>query len=175
MMRMAMRCVLGALLVSAAACAVDNTNEPSGDDPVNGIVYSAEVREIISRQNRQFAVFVSLRNVTEGTLTRKYPVGCVVQIRLYRPGGNQRVYDEAQNPCAPADSLVATIAAGQTISLTSGIRFPQNITATIPAAEYRVSAVVHTEPSGFLEVWDGLYRLPLCVPEGSAGLGTVCR
>lgn len=170
-MRVATWCVVGAMAVFSAACAVDDANEPSGDDPVNGIVYSAEVREIISQQNRQFAVFISLKNVTEGTLTRRYPVGCVVQVRLYRPGSNQRVYDEALRPCAPADTLTATIAAGQTISLTSGIRFPNTFTDSLPAIEYRVSAVVNTEPGAFLEVWDGLYKMPLCVP---SGLGTIC-
>jgi hypothetical protein len=158
-------------VVALTACAVDTDTGPSGDDPVDGVVYSAEVQEIINLATRQFVVNIKMRNVTDAAVTRRYPVACAVQIRLYRPQTNQRVYDEALTPCTPPDSLTATIQPGQTITLSSGIRQPQSFTDSLPAVEYRVSAIVHTERNGVLEVFDGLYKMPNCVVVGT---GTTC-
>jgi hypothetical protein len=129
------------------------------------------VQEIISSTTRQFAVNIKMRNVTDAAISRRYPIGCAVQIRLYRPQNNQRVYDEHLTPCAPADSLSAVIQPGQTISLSSGVRFPQSFTDSLPAVEYRVSAIVHTDRTGVLEIFDGIYKMPLCQQVGAQ---TIC-
>ncbi len=165
-MTWARRCVVGAAALFAAAlfavaCGDDEAAGPSSDT-VNGVQYSAQVQESVAANGRTlFLVSVSLRNITNAVVTRRYPVGCAVQIRFYNPANGQMVYDESTRPCTPPDSLTVTIPSGSTVTLSSGLRYPTTITAIIPAAEYDVRAFARTESPDNIEVRAGRYTIPL--------------
>jgi hypothetical protein len=164
-----MQCKARMLMLALAAltlgCGDDDDDDATGPTAalqVDGIQYSASVGESVARNGRIFfVVTVTLRNRTDQLISRRYPVGCAVQVRLYRLIDRSRVYDEGRRGCAPADSLSVSIPAGGSIVLSSGLRYPPTITDTLPAVQYDVRALVRTERSGPVEVLAGDYTLPL--------------
>lgn len=154
---------LGAVLVS---CSDDDGEQATGPSAtvVDGVRYAASVEESVARNGRiYFLVSVTLTNTTDQTITRRYPVGCAVQIRLYRLLDGSRVYDEGTRTCTPTDSLTVSIPRYASVALSSGLRYPPSITGSIPAATYEVRAWARTESTGPIEVRAGSYAIPLYV------------
>ncbi len=152
--------VVAAVLVASTGCNGDDAAGPSRQG-VNGVEYSAEVAESLANNGRIiFAVLVTLRNVSTTEQTRTYPLGCAVQIRLYSMGGTLK-YDESHRGCTPPDSATIVLPPGAAVTLTSGLRFPTNITDSLSAGEYDVRAWVRAEATGPIEVRAQRYTIPL--------------
>lgn len=148
-----MRRLIGTLcLFAAVSC---------GQDPVglkavvNGVKYTATntVVPILG-----FVVLVKLENLTTETLTRTYPSGCPVRIRLYLAIDGRRVYDETQRPCEYDTPATIQLPSRTTWQLTSGGRLGI-LGDSLPMATYIVRGVVLTEGPTPLEVDAGTVNL----------------
>jgi hypothetical protein len=142
------RCLSVALVAAAAACSTDLGSGPPSE--FDGIKYTAEVQDIVSGSSgaRQFAVVVTLQNLTSSTKTRTYPATCPVRVRLYRSSDNFLAYDETLRSCSPTPTSTITIPAQGTSTLTSGVRFPATVAGDSLATgqtTYTVRAIVTTE------------------------------
>jgi hypothetical protein len=151
--------------VGAAACGGSASGSgPTGtNNQYAGVAYSATVEEIPAVTTRRFTVMVTLRNTTGQTVTRSYPAGCPVRIRLYRLLDGALVYDESDIECAFADPTTITLAPGESRTLQSGPRWPPAVVGdSLPASTYNVRAVLKTEGTEPVEISAGAYRIPDC-------------
>ena len=148
-----MRRLIGTLcLLAAASCGQDPVALKS---VVNGVKYTATntVVPILG-----FVVLVKLENLTTETLTRTYPSGCAVRIRLYLAIDGRRVYDETQQPCLYDAPATIQLPSRTTYQLTSGGRL-NLLGDSLPQATYIVRGVVRTEGPAALEVDAGTVNL----------------
>jgi len=157
--------VAGAGAVAAAACG----GSASGSGPTGtgnefaGVAYSATVTEVTASTTRWFSVVVTLRNTTNSDVTRSYPAGCPVRIRLYRALDNALVYDETTVTCGFTEPNTFTLEPGASRTLQSGTRWPPTVVGdSLPASTYNVSAVLQTEGPQAVEISAGSYKMPDC-------------
>jgi hypothetical protein len=156
-MRVSRKMTVG-VLVAAAGCASDGTGPVTEYD---GVKYTATVATIQSGGSlTQFAVLVTLENMTTATVTRTYPAGCPVLVRLYRVGDGRRMYDETLRTCTFTDPTTIQLTSRATATLTSGPRLPGTVLGdSLPVATYIVHAVVQTEGATFVELAAGTYLI----------------
>lgn len=157
-MRVSRTLVVALVLVSTAGCGTD----PSGPKTeYDGVKYTASVNTIQSGMSlTQFAVLVKLENMTTATVTRTYPAGCPVRVRLYRESDGRLVYDETSRPCSFTEPATITLPSRTTHTLTSGPRLPGTVLGdSLPVATYTVRAVVTTEGTTHVEVLAGSYAI----------------
>ena len=159
---------LAALLPVAAAVACGGNASASGPIGVSnefgGVAYAAEIREIVATTTRRFSAFVTMTNTKGLAVTRTYPAGCPVRIRLYRASDGVLVYDESRRPCTYSEPVTLTLNAGESKTLQSGVRWPPDVLGdSLAAVRYFVGAVVQTEGAQLVEIAAGVYRMPLCV------------
>lgn len=164
---------IAALAVGACGGGNASASGPSDlGDGFDGVEYTAEVEEIVSETTRRFTVVAHLTNTKNESVTRTYPAGCPVRIKLHRALDNQLVYDETQLPCSVTTPTTITIAPGGTHKLQSGVRWPPTVLGdSLAATTYNVRAVVNTEGTRLVEVSAGIYKVPDCQQQGSQ---TIC-
>jgi hypothetical protein len=164
-LRRTLMIVAGAGAVAAAACGGNASGSgPTGtNNEFAGVAYTATVEEIPALTTRRFTVMVTLRNTTGQTVTRSYPAGCPVRIRLYRLLDGELVYDESDLECAFADPATITLAPGESKTLQSGPRWPPAVVGdSLVPSTYNVGAVLKTEGTTAVEISAGAYRIPDC-------------
>ena len=156
-MRVSRKMTVG-VLIAIAGCATDGTGPQTEFD---GVKYTATVSLIQSGQSlTQFAVLVTLENMTTATVTRTYPAGCPVRVRLYRQVDGRRVYDETLRTCDFTTSATITLTSRATQTLTSGPRLPGTVLGdSLPVATYIVHAVATTEGISLVELPAGSYLI----------------
>jgi hypothetical protein len=115
---------------------------------IGGVKYTAKYAPV---PILGFVVLVKLENLTTETLTRTYPSGCAVMVRLYRPIDGRRVYDETLKPCLYDAPVTITLQSRTTWQLTSGGRLGI-LGDSLPLASYIVRGVVFTEGPTPVEV-----------------------
>lgn len=162
--------------IAAAACGGGNA-KASGPNEIgggfDGVTYTAEVQEIIASTTRRFTVVATLTNTKSVAVTRVYPAGCPVRIKLHRALDNELVYDETKIPCSVTTETTVTIPPGETRTLQSGVRWPPTVLGdSLAATSYNVRAVVQTEGTRVVEVAAGTYKVPDCQEQGTV---TVCN
>jgi len=160
--RTALVCV--ALLGAPLACGGTDAAGPAPPGNVlDGVAYTASV-EIL---DKLVVLRVTLTNTTTGAITRSYPAGCPVRIRLYRLTDNALVYDESQAPCGSTTPVSVTIAPQQSASLTSGPRYRCTIAGdSLPTpATYFAAALVRIVGMNPIELDAGTYSIPKCPEE----------
>ena len=134
-----MRRLIGALcLFATVSCGLD----PVGPKTViGGVKYTASSSFV---PILGFVVLVKLENLTTATVTRTYPSGCAVRIRLYRPIDGRRLYDETQWPCIYDTPATIQLPSRTTYQLSSGGRAGM-LGDSLPPGTYIVHGVVKTE------------------------------
>lgn len=159
-------CSLFAALFAAGSCgaSADGEGLTGPVEEIDGVRYTARVEEILAETTRRFAVFVTLTNTNPESVTKTYPSGCPVRIRLYRQQDNKLQYDETKVACSVTSPASFSLAPGASQSLQSGVRWPPDVLGdTLVAVTYNVRAVVTTEGTRVVEVEAGAYRVPSCV------------
>jgi hypothetical protein len=157
-MRVSRKAIAAAALIGAAGCGTDPVGPKT---EYGGVKYTAAVNTIQSGMSlTQFAVLVTLENMTTATVTRTYPAGCPVRIRLYRDSDGKRVYDETLRTCAFTNPATLQLTSRATFTLTSGPRLPGTVLGdSLPVATYIVHAVVQTEGTTVVEIAAGSYLI----------------
>ena len=157
-MRVPRKLVVLFWLTAIAGC---GTNPVGPKTEYDGVKYTAVVNTIQSNNSlTQFTVLVTLENMTTATVTRTYPAGCPVRIRLYRVTDAKLVYDETARACGFTNPATLTLTSRATIKLTSGPRLPGTVLGdSLPVATYTVHAVVSTEGTTFVEIAAGSYLI----------------
>lgn len=146
-----MRRAIGLVAVLATvSCAVDPVGPQTEYD---GVKYSATPTNV---PIIGFVVLVKMENMTTAVLTRSFPAGCGVRIRLYRPIDGRLVYDETRWPCDYTTPVTITLQPRASSQLTSGGR-NSPLGDSLPAASYIVHAVVRTEGTKHVEVDAGTF------------------
>jgi hypothetical protein len=141
-----MRSLIGALcLFATASCGLDPVGPKT---EYNGVKYTATSSFV---PILGFVVLVKMENLTTETVTRTYPSGCAVRIRLYRPIDGKRVYDETQWPCIYNTPATIQLTSRSTYQLSSGGRSGM-LGDSLPGATYIVHGVVMTEGTTPVEV-----------------------
>ncbi len=162
-----MRNIIGAALVAItlAACGDDDSSGPSTS--AQGLRLVAEVTQNLTF----FSTTVTVTNTTNATITRSISLACPVGIQFLAIQGDAIVYDEsAREGCSATNAL--TLAAGQSVTLTSGSRYIPTITETVAPNTYRVRALVRFAEGEQVLVDGGTWRLPSCRQQG---MGTICE
>lgn len=148
------------VLIAVAGCGTDGTGPQTDFD---GVRYSATVSTIQSGQSlTQFTVLVTLENLTTATVTRTYPAGCPVRVRLYRQADGARVYDEVLLTCSVTTPATITLTSRESKTLTSGPRTPASVLGdSLTAGTYIVHGVAQTEGATFVELNGGTYFIAI--------------
>lgn len=148
------------ILIAVAGCGTDGTGPQSDFD---GVRYSAMVSTIQSGQSlTQFTVLVTLENLTTATVTRTYPAGCPVRVRLYRAADGVRVYDEMMLTCSVTTPATITLTSRESKTLTSGPRTPASVLGdSLQGGNYTVHGVAQTEGATFVELGAGSYLITI--------------
>ena len=156
-MRVSRKMTVG-VLIAIAGCATDGTGPQTEFD---GVKYSATVNLIQSGGSlTNFAVLVTLENLTTAVVTRTYPAACPVRVRLYSSGDGRLVYDETLRTCDFATTTTLQLQSRETRTLTSGTRLPGTVLGdSLPVATYIVHAVVTTEGARMVELAAGSYLI----------------
>jgi len=161
-----MRRLIGALyLFAAASCGLNPVGPKTEFDGVKYTATSSFVPIL------GFVVLVKLENLTTATLTRTYPSGCAVRIRLYRPIDGKRVYDETQWPCLYDTPATIQLTSRSTYQLSSGGRSGM-LGDSLPPATYIVHGVVKTEGTTLVEVDAGLVDMGIASANPGIRLGS---
>jgi hypothetical protein len=153
------RRLIGVLsMVAFAGCSSDAVGPAT---TFGGVQYSAAVNTIQSGSSlTQFTILVTMKNTTTATVTRTYPAGCPVRMRMYRSSDGKRVYDETTRTCTFTDPATITLQSLGTATLTTGPRLPGTVLGdSLPSATYIIRAVVQTEGTTFVEVDAGSYLI----------------
>ena len=150
-----MRRLIGGVCLFATVSCGFNPAGPKTD--YDGVKYTATSSLVTGFG---FVVLVKLENTTTAVLTRTYPSGCAVRIRLYRPIDGKRVYDETQWPCIYNTPATITLQSRATYQLSSGAR-TGILGDSLPTANYAVHGVVATEGTALVEVDAGTFNLSL--------------
>jgi hypothetical protein len=156
-MRVSRKVTIG-VLIAVAGCATDGTGLQTEFD---GVRYTATVSTIQSGMSlTQFAVLVTLENMTTTTVSRTFPAGCPVRIRLYRQADGRLVYDETQRTCDFTTTTTIQLQSRETHTLTSGPRLPGTVLGdSLSSATYSVHGVAATEGATMVELAAGTYLL----------------
>jgi hypothetical protein len=138
----------------AVACGDDDdaTGPTSNTASADGIVYSARVDLIQNvlyptKPPAFFQITATLTNRRAVMLTRTFPAGCPVRIRLERDADNAVVYDETRRPCADAPSTVVNVEPNLQRTISSGMKVFDSFRGdSIPEGTYTVFATL--QPAG---------------------------
>ncbi len=155
------------LAVIASACGDDDPSGPSSN--VDGLRLEAQVAQLTSG-SAFFSAVVTVTNTTGVSITRNLSLACPIGIQLLAVQGGASVYDESERECGATTNAV-TIAAGQSVTLTSGTRYIPTLLETVSPNTYRARALVRFEAGDIALVEAGTFRLPACRAEG---IGTTC-
>jgi hypothetical protein len=164
---------LGALACGKGGDIVDPGE--GGPTVLDGVALSAEVVEIIhdATSVTQLAMQVRLTNTTSQLIVRSYPSGCPVLMRFYNPLDLSLAYDEGQRPCLVTTPVEIRLQPQESIMLTSGVRFPWQITGdSLAAGAYYAAALLRITGVNPIEIDAGIYAIPHC--EETVG-ATICN
>lgn len=142
-------------------CGWSLPSDPKHQTAFDGVKYTAVTNEITHPQGGlQFIIVATLENTTNASVTRTYPAACAVSIRLYREADDALLYDETRRECNTTPTVTVTIAAHQTVELSSGVRFPSTLAGdSLPFTTYNVWAVPRSEGTRVFEIRAGTMRL----------------
>jgi hypothetical protein len=155
-----------ALACSEAGGVTDATEEPG--DAIDGLGLSAAV-VLVQGGGGQSIMLVSLQvnvsNTTDEAITRHYPTGCPVRLRLYETGTNGRLaYDETTKPCNSSAQTPLSLQPGQTRVLTSTAQFPWEVAGdSLSPGPYHAKAILRIAGENPVELNAGNYTVPRCV------------
>ena len=161
-------CAALVTLVLSCSSGEGDVSEPTapGGQVFGDLAYSARVLEVEHTQTtvKQLTLRVELTNQSDEMLSRAYPAGCPVRIRLYRVLDNALVYDESRFPCGAESPIGFSLGPQQSIAISSGTRNPWEVAGdSLPVpASYYAAALVRVVGQNPIEIDAGVYRLPFC-------------
>lgn len=160
--------MVAALAALTAACGKGgDVVDPSGDGStvLDGLAVTAQVVQVEHERTSvvQVTMHVTLTNTTTEPVVRSYPAGCPVLMRFYNAQNLQLVYDEGRRRCAVTTPVQFRLAPQESMTLTSGLRFPWEILGdSLPAAAYYSAALLRLTGNNPVEVDAGVYAIPHC-------------
>jgi hypothetical protein len=167
----------GALLTAMACGRGGDIVDPGDGGPtvLDGIALSAQVVEVIhdATSVTQLTMRVTLTNTTNQVLVRNYPAGCPVLMRFYHPLDFSLAYDEGQRPCTVTTPVEFRLEPQESMTLTSGLRFPWEILGdSLGSGAYYAAALLRITGSNPIEIDAGTTSIPHCE---QVGISTICN
>jgi hypothetical protein len=169
---------MSAILLAVACAGAEDPVTPDDDTVLSGVSVAASVIEVdgtagTGSRVKRMSVDVTLTNTTSSSIEYSYPAGCPTRFRLYRESDDALVYDQTALPCSVSTTASLTLAPFQARTLSSGGRFPWEISGdSLAPGNYRVTGVLRITGEEPIELEAGTYRLPLCSTVSNA---TVCN
>ena len=171
--------IVVAVALGAVACGrggdIVDPNGNGGTPVLNGLALTAQVIEVEHEMTSviQVTMRVTLTNTTDAPIVRSYPAGCPVLMRFYHSLDLSLAYDEGRRPCSVTTPVSFSVQPQESITLTSGLRFPWEILGdSLGSGAYYAAALLRVTGINPIEVDAGVYAIPHCE---QVGIQTVCN